>query len=185
MFLNSLCILLHLCFHRKHTANPGRLPDSQICALHAPSHSIYAAMVFACGLPAHSDRIVRESHPISYYPDRTYSPARHLNQLMKLYKKLYHFLQGCRNRVLLFACLSCLVFWPYAQWVWRSFYQSYQFPAFILLSRTYRCLPCPQRTLQKPARMPVFFPHAHIRRAGRLSHDPSQGPRSLNVLPES
>ena len=121
MFLNSLCILLHLCFHRKHTANPGRLPDSQIYALHAPSHSIYAAMVFACGLPAHSDRIVRESHPISYYPDRTYSPARHLNQLMKLYKKLYHFLQGCRNRVLLFARLNCLVFGPYAQWVLRSF----------------------------------------------------------------
>ena len=62
---------MNICFHRKRFTNlSSRFPDSQIFTAAAPSHAFRTMAFLQLTLPAYSDRIAREFHPIPFYPGR-------------------------------------------------------------------------------------------------------------------
>ena len=59
---------MNICFHRKRFTNlSSRFPDSQIFTAAAPSHAFRTMAFLQLTLPAYSDRIAQDFHPIPFY----------------------------------------------------------------------------------------------------------------------
>ena len=74
---------MNICFHRKRFTNlSSRFPDSQIFTAAAPSHAFRTMAFLQLTLPAYSDRIAREFHPIPFYPNSSWALDRLFHCLM-------------------------------------------------------------------------------------------------------
>lgn len=69
---------MNICFHRKRFTNlSSRFPDSQIFTAAAPSHAFRTMAFLQLTLPAYSDRIAQDFHPIPFtFADSFSNPFR-------------------------------------------------------------------------------------------------------------